>query len=201
MDINTKSSISGIILTGGISRRMGKDKAFMKLGNKYFIEIAISVMSELCDEILISTNTQSYDSLGYRTVVDETPGTGPIGGIYSCLIKSKNEHNLIIPVDTPFIKKEVYEQILLWKDEFQHIVAVNYDQLPEPLHACYHKDLAGILKRFIMMKNYKIQELSKHIGTKSVPINKSLDFFSDDLFLNVNDESDMRKIMRQRESR
>ncbi len=192
---NNKSNISGIILTGGNSKRMGQDKAFMKLNDLYFIEIAINLLKECCDEILISSNNKSYDNFGYRVVADEVPGVGPIGGIYSCLKKSKNQHNLVIPVDTPFVKKEVYEQLLGWKSSFKHIVAINNDLLLEPLHAYYRKDTVEILGRLIVKKNLKLQELSKHIMTKFVPIDESLDFYNELLFYNINSKEDMDKIV------
>jgi len=195
---NLKSNISGIVLTGGVSKRMGHDKAFMKHNDLYFIDIAINIMKEFCDEILISANSKAYDHFSYKVIADEYSDAGPISGICSCLKKSKNQHNLIIPIDTPFIKKEVYEQLLFWKNEFMHVVAVNNNLLPEPLHAYFNKVSADILDGLIRKKTLKLQDLSKHIMTKFVPIDDSFDFFDERLFCNFNNKEDLDKLRTNR---
>ena len=192
--MKTGNKISGIILTGGKSTRLGNDKGFLEFNNKYFIEIAIGIISEICDEILISANNERYGNFGYKTIGDEIPGAGPIGGIYGCLKNSSYEHNIIIPVDMPFVIKEVYEYLLIRKDKYKHIVALNNNDLPEPMIAYYNKSMLKVLKELIDNKSYKMQDIAGSVTTKFVRFDDSLDFYNENLFYNVNTISDFNKL-------
>jgi molybdopterin-guanine dinucleotide biosynthesis protein A len=187
-------NISGIILTGGKSTRMGTNKAFLKFGGKIFIEIAIELLSKVCDFIIISANSKEYNGFGYPVIGDEDYTKGPIGGIYSCLKYSKTNHNIVLPVDTPYITKEVYIELLKWKEKFDHVVAVNSKNLIEPLHAYYNRSTIGSIEKLLKNDNFKIQEITKLVKTKFVKFDDSMDFFHKKLFFNFNDNKDLREI-------
>ena len=104
--------ITGIILAGGKSKRMGRDKAFLPYHGKDLIEYSISLMQSICDEVIISANDADYDKFGLRVVRDNYPHIGPIGGLEASLTYSKTRHNLVIPCDTPFLTLSVYYEIL-----------------------------------------------------------------------------------------
>lgn len=185
--------VSGIILTGGRSSRFGKDKGFLKINEKYFIEIAIELMSEICDEIFISTNSNKYEGFGCITVEDQVSGAGPIAGVYSCLKRSSNNHNIIIPVDTPFIIKEVYEHLLLYKNHYMYVVALNKFKMIEPMHAYFNKDITDVLEKLIIDKSFKMQLISEHVNTKFVQFDSSMDFYNDYIFYNINSRNELVK--------
>jgi len=86
--INTK--ITGSILAGGESRRMGTEKGLVDFRGKPMIAYAVDAFLPYCDQILISANNASYNYLGFQVVKDEFPDSGPLGGIYSCLKQLQN---------------------------------------------------------------------------------------------------------------
>ncbi len=101
---------SGIILAGGSSSRMGKNKALLSLpGNQAvtFIEYLVSLLEEFCSETLIVARDQAhardYVFPGVRVTIDETPGTGPLMGLYSGLSAINTTHALVIAVDLPCV--------------------------------------------------------------------------------------------------
>ena len=75
--------ITGIILSGGKSLRMGQDKGLMSLDGKFMIEHVIDHIKPLCKQILISANQEEYHKFGYPVVRDEIKDIGPAGGIVS----------------------------------------------------------------------------------------------------------------------
>ena len=81
----TNNNITGIILAGGKSSRMGTDKAFLKWNNKLFIESIIDALDPLVSEIIIVSNDEKYDSFKTKRIKDVIENAGPLAGIYSGL--------------------------------------------------------------------------------------------------------------------
>jgi len=104
--------VTGIILAGGKSSRMGAEKGLQELCAKPLIHYAIEVLSGLCNTIIISSSSEAYKSLGHKVVADVIPGIGPMGGIYSALQQSKTEENLVLSCDLPFVSQELMSYIL-----------------------------------------------------------------------------------------
>lgn len=123
-------AISGIILAGGKSRRMGTDKALLRLGGQTLIENVIGKVSQLSQEVIVVANDpQKYKGLvtsslastrarrtnsrmnsgtrqrarQVRLVSDVRPGKGALGGIYSGLLAGSHFHSLVVACDMPFL--------------------------------------------------------------------------------------------------
>ena len=87
---------------------MGVNKALLPIGNLMLIERVISILKNVVNDVLVITNTpREYSFLDLPMYMDKIPGCGALGGIYTGLIKSKTNHNLIVACDMPFqITKE-----------------------------------------------------------------------------------------------
>ena len=72
--------LTGIVLAGGKSSRIGRDKALLDWGGMRLIEKSISIIEPLCDNIMISTNNPALAYLGYPLACDEHHGIGPMRG-------------------------------------------------------------------------------------------------------------------------
>ena len=82
--------ITGIILAGGKSSRMGTDKGLMRLNGKPMIQHILDPMAKICQRILIITGNPMYGMFGFELVNDEAPDYGPVMGILSGLKQSQN---------------------------------------------------------------------------------------------------------------
>lgn len=99
--------VTGVILAGGKSRRMGRDKAFLPFGNGVLIERVIEVVSQVTDDVLLITNTpEPYQRLGLPMYADVIPDAGSLGGIYSGLVYAKRPYCMCLACDMPFVKPE-----------------------------------------------------------------------------------------------
>jgi len=184
--------ITGIILSGGQSTRMGTDKAFIRLGNKTFIEHTSELIREYCCEILISTNNRNkYLLPEHRTIADEIQGLGPIGGIYTCLKHSITKENLVVAVDIPFINSGLIQYLLSYTAEAELVIPCIRGGSVEPLCAVYSKSVVKYLEAMIAEKDLKVQNLMHRCSTKVIQISEELDFYNDRLFFNVNNPDDL----------
>ena len=80
------NAITGVILAGGKSSRMGFDKGLAILNGKPMIQYVIDVFEKLGLDIIIISNSPGYETFGYPIYNDLIPEKGPVGGIYTCLL-------------------------------------------------------------------------------------------------------------------
>jgi molybdenum cofactor guanylyltransferase len=183
--------VTGIILAGGKSSRMGADKGLQQLCGKPLIQYAIQALTGLCNTIIISSTSDAYQSFGYKTVADEIPGIGPMGGIYSALKQSKTEKNLILSCDLPFVSKELLSFILANSTGYQIAIPWLGNQHYEPLCGFYNLAVFDRIYNYIENGNYKLPDLFEEISINRLIINNKLDFYNENLFLNVNSKHDL----------
>jgi molybdopterin-guanine dinucleotide biosynthesis protein A len=182
---------TGIILAGGESSRMGSDKGLQNLCGKPLIQYALKALSGLCGNIIISSSTLAYQEFGFQVVKDEFPGIGPMGGIYSALRQSKTDANLVLSCDLPFVSSELFSFILRNASGFQVAVPWQGDRHYEPLCGFYSLSVLSQMSAFIQKGNYKLPDLFEDININRLIINDSMDFYTADLFFNVNSKHDL----------
>ena len=170
---------------------MGTDKGLQELSGKPLISYSIKVLSEICSTIIISTSSDAYQSFGYKTVADEIPGIGPMGGIYSALKQSKTEKNLVLSCDLPFVSVELLSYILKSAEGYQVAVPWQGSQHYEPLCGFYHLSILDQISNYIQNNNYKLPDLFNEISINRLVIDNQSDFYSENLFLNVNSKHDL----------
>jgi len=187
-------NITGIILAGGKSTRMKTEKGLVPYKEIPLIQYTIDVLEQVCDQILISSNTNAYDHLGYDIIPDEIPEIGPVGGIYSSLSASDTADNIILSCDTPFISVEYLHYLL--QNRYHALVAVPWfgNNKYEPVSAYYHKEFANRLYGFIQQGNYKLPEIFKEIPVNKLILDHTLEFFHDKLFYNINTREDIQNL-------
>ncbi len=190
--VKANSGLTGIILSGGKSSRMGMEKGLCLLDGKPLIEYSVRLLEQVCNTILIGANTDAYDYLGFPVIKDEFTGIGPIGGIYSCLNHSSTNDNLVLSCDIPLIPVDLIHAILSHKDDFQVVIPLS-DGLPEPLCAFYRKDILPVIERAIYSGKYKIQDAIKDTRYKFLDFGEN-GKFSSKIFTNINTLDDLEEM-------
>jgi molybdopterin-guanine dinucleotide biosynthesis protein A len=191
--LNSDKKITGIVLSGGKSNRMGKEKGFCTLHGKPLIEYSVEVLLEVCDNVIISANNNSYEYLGLPVVKDRVSDIGPISGLSSAIHFSETDDNFILSCDMPFISVEFVRYIISNKRGYQAVVPMN-NGFPEPLCAYYKKDVARIFDKSIENDIYKIQRAFKDIDVNFINIDPKKGFFNRLLFSNINTEEELKRI-------
>lgn len=188
----TKKNITGIILVGGKSSRMGSDKGIVKLNGKTFIEHILEAILPNVNEVLIIANNDNYNNLGYKVIKDKIKDCGPLGGIYTGLMNSKTENNIVVSCDIPFINSDLVKYIIENTSNADITVPV-YKGNIEPLCAVYTKRTSDQIHNLIMNKDLKIQNILKYFITKELFITKMQKFYTDKLFVNINTREELKQ--------
>jgi molybdopterin-guanine dinucleotide biosynthesis protein A len=183
------TNLTGIILCGGSSKRMGTNKALQKLGCLTFIEHISNVLKEMCLSIIISTNTNELDFLSFKKVKDKHHNIGPIAGIYSALSDSETEENLIVNCDTPFITQDFLKYLVANSSGYD-LVLPFYKGHIQSLTGSYNKSILPKIEKEIENQHFKPIQMFKSFNLNILTIDDSLFFYKDSLLFNVNTQED-----------
>ncbi|MGQ9718073.1 MAG: molybdenum cofactor guanylyltransferase [Anaerolineae bacterium] len=131
--------VTGVVLAGGASRRMGRNKAFLELGGKPLIAWVLERLAEVCAERLIVANDHSlYAPLGVPVVPDQFPGVGVLGGLHAGLAAARHDLILAVGCDMPFLNPDLLRAFVAWAEGYD-VVALRRGEQVETLHAAYRR--------------------------------------------------------------
>ena len=188
--------ISGIVLAGGKSLRLGYDKVLETVGNRSLLQQVVSCVTTLSSEvILVTTSEQTIpESIDYprlRIVTDIYPGKGPLGGIYTGLATSTSFYNLVVASDMPFLNQELLSYMMQLADNFS-VVVPRMRNLVEPLHAIYTKSCLTPMEQMIKQDKLSVNNLFSLVKTKYIEAEEIERFDPNHLsFFNVNTRADL----------
>ena len=193
-------TITSIILAGGRSSRLGREKLAEVIAGKSLTERAVSSLISLSQEILIViSQKQARSSLSLytypeaKTVVDLYPGKGSLIGIYTGLVHSTNFLNLVVACDMPFLNVNLLRYMIDISPGFDVIIPRIDDQM-EPLHAVYSKNCIGPMESLIRQDNLKATAFFDSVKVRYVG-KEELDRFDPERlsFFNINTEADLKR--------
>jgi len=193
-------TITSIILAGGRSSRLGREKLAEVIAGKSLIERAISSLSSLSQEILIViSQKQARSSLSLdtypeaKTVVDLYSGKGSLIGIYTGLVHSTNFLNLVVACDMPFLNVNLLRYMIDISPGFDVVIPRIGDQM-EPLHALYSKNCIGPMESLIRQDNLKVTAFFNSVKVRYVGKEELYRFDPERLsFFNINTGADLKR--------
>ncbi|GCE47352.1 molybdopterin-guanine dinucleotide biosynthesis protein A [Thermosporothrix hazakensis] len=147
------NSAAGIILTGGRSRRMGREKGLLPLpGNEQytFVERLSLTLSSQCSEVILVARDREqarlYQMPNVRTVVDVVPDVGPLMGLYSGLRAMQATHALVTAVDMPLVQPAIIHYLLAFPQDDTLLVPV-VKNIPQVLFAVYPRTVLPLIEQ------------------------------------------------------
>jgi len=196
--------ITGIILSGGKSSRMGTNKSLLKIGDQTVIEIIVDLMSSLFPEIMLSTNTpEELAFLQLPTVADLYHDAGPLAGIHAALLHSKTDANLFISCDLPLMSREMVEHIAT-RPCGTSIVICRAAGFLQPLPGRYHQAALPAIEKILAAPpqhgSRSFRDLFDAAETEILETHH-LPFYRDELFFNMNRYEDYKKLGQQLDCR
>ena len=179
-------NLTAIILSGGKSSRMGEDKGLMTLDGKSMIQHVIDAIEPLVNEIIIISNSKEYKRLGYPVYEDIIKEKGPLAGIYTGLCYSKNNTNIILSCDVPYINKQIISFLLDHSEGFD-ITIPEKNGKTHQLMGIFSGSCLTELKKLIDNDCLKLKTAFETLNLNVIDANQ----FDDKLFTNINTKSDI----------
>jgi len=170
------------------------EKGLVDFQGKPLISYAVKVLEPIVDSIIIGANNEldSYKKFGHQLVEDDIKDVGPIGGLLATLRQSSTKKNFVISCDMPFINSELLRYLFHNMGDADVVVATQGPNKTEPLCGVYSQKILPEIEDAIQNDQYKILDLFDKVSFKSLLIDKTLPFYSDNLFYNINKPEDIR---------
>lgn len=190
-----KQSVTGIVLAGGKSRRMGgHNKALLKIGDRCIVESVCDILSSVLTQVILITNTpDEFRFLNLPMYTDIVPDRGSLGGLYTGLLRCSGCFGFLVGCDMPFLNERVIAY-MLGKVPGYDVVIPRINAHVEPLHAIYSKRCLPHLEKLINDRDLSIINLFKKIKLLEVQA-KELEALDPGLkfAINVNTPEDLEK--------
>ena len=194
------------ILTGGKSKRMGANKAFLKYNEeKNFLEHALDEALAASDDVILSVDEEGKyvnflkgrEKAGLKLIEDERKNYGPLEGIYRILKATKEDYCFIFAVDMPYVEKAFVDAFISYIEDagsFKDIFVVKKGDRSEPLCAVYSQKIIPYIEEMFEKEEHRLKMLldTEGLSVESIDINKL--GACENIAENINTPSDYKEL-------
>lgn len=183
--------ISSVILCGGGSRRMGRDKAKLKWDGRELLDVIAGNLSALGEVFLSADSKERFSGKPYPVAEDRYPDCGPLGGVCSALLACGTPLLFVVCCDMPFVTGAVGRMLQSRLGQGGAAAPLGEDGRRHPLCAVYRKDAVPALLGQLQAGNFRMMDALDRLRAVYVPA-EELPGGSRVLY-NVNTPDDYRK--------
>lgn len=186
--------LTGFVLAGGASRRMGRDKTRIPWGDGTLLTHTIEQVKRVAAEVFV-VGAVATDKLSVPILADKLPGLGPLAGIQAALSHSSTGWNLVIAVDLPLVTP----RMLHWMAGFrpgisQAAIVPRVQSRLQPLCALYHRNLSPEIDEALAKRQSSIHRLLERLSTRIIEEGELIaNGFAPEMLLNVNTPEDLER--------
>src|SRR5437764_7037921 len=152
--------LSGFVLAGGASRRMGRPKALLPLAGETLVARQVRLLGQISGTVAVAGKPELLGALDVPVLADLVPDCGPLGGIYTGLASSSTEYNLFIGCDMPFLTARFLRWLArrAFAEEAEVTVAESREGNLNPLAAVYRRSVLGAIRSALEKKQYSARK-------------------------------------------
>ncbi len=196
-------SVTGILMAGGKSTRMGRNKALLTLNGKTMAERGITLLTELFPTIAVNSNSpELFASLGVPVFPDLMPDAGPLSGIHAALSYVAAGKVFVLGCDIPLMTADVIRAIVEFPAD-NPVVIARGDGYLQPLCGLYDTRIAGTVAHMIeqrnpmneMQQSCGLLDLTHRVATTIIPIEEVCPTYRPGTFFNMNRPEEYREIL------
>jgi molybdopterin-guanine dinucleotide biosynthesis protein A len=181
--------VTGFVLAGGMSSRMGTNKAMLMYKNKPLVLHAAEILQPVASKVVISAKKNIYRFTGLECWTDETDIFAPMAGIYSCLKRSSTELNIFLSCDMPLVTAGFLEELLIVAQSASLVIPVHDEHCYEPLCAVYNRNLLETIKRSISKNEFGLKKFAMESDHREFHAEHSANY-TPGMFININTAAD-----------
>jgi len=188
------TDVTGVLLAGGKSQRMGEDKRYLRVGEQTLLQRSLAVLRMVFQDLIVviaqDSPTLTVDAPVLRDLV---PDCGSLGGLYTGLRQAKSPYVFVVACDMPFLNPSSIRYFTGLKGGMDVVMAKFRNDL-QPMHALYSRQCLPVIEGMIEIHSLKIQELTTSPSLRTRIVTEA-DLHQIDpegwSFLNVNTPADL----------
>ena len=163
------SSLSGFVLAGGESRRMGQPKPLLALAGETMLERQVRLLRPICRSVAVIGLSDGPPSMDVALITDVIRGRGPLGGIFTGLLYTRTEFNLFLGCDLPFVTARFLEFLVRRAPQCGATMAEMPAGGIQPLCAVYRRAALPIVRANLDAGRNKAQALARRLCSAAIP--------------------------------
>ena len=188
--------LSGIVLAGGASRRLGADKTTLRFGSRTLLEHAVDALSAVCTDVLVAggeRDAAAWSLLGARLVPDESRGRGPLAGLQAGLKAAELDFALVVACDLPFLNRDLLA-FMAWRPRRYQALVPRWGRRLHPLHAVYARSCLPVVESLLARPSASMRELLARLEIETLAETAIQRFDPEGLsFFNINSPDDFER--------
>ncbi len=192
--MSERADLTGIVLAGGRSLRLGTDKAGLTFEGRYLLETVIERLSGVCSEVLVASGRSAEGRKTprpVRFVADLAPGRGPLAGVQAGLAAATAEFALVVACDMPFLNPHLLSYMASLPRRYQALVPRAAGRW-HPAHAIYARSCLPVIEELLAKRNSSMRELLSRLDVRELPEKELRRYDPEGLSLfNVNEPQDL----------
>lgn len=186
-----RMSWTGVVLAGGRSSRMGRDKALIEIGGRTMLDLALDRLEPWVSELLVVGDPERHGQMRPFVIADEWPGKGPLGGIATAMRYASNDRLLVLACDMPGVTGRLLRLLMAQLGTATEAVVPRHAGRIEPLAAAYHRNAQPVFRRCVELDVLRMSEALSQVRTSFIEVVPGQDGWPQDLFRNINAPGDL----------
>ncbi|MFK5926145.1 MAG: molybdenum cofactor guanylyltransferase [Desulfuromusa sp.] len=158
------ANVTGVLLAGGKSRRMGKDKALLEFAGQTLFARSLLLLEQFFSNILIAGDRPDLARPDIPAIADLYPGSA-LGGLYTGLSAAKTDWIFVAPCDMPYPDARIVERLLSNRTGVDAVVPRTTEGY-EPVFALYHKNCLPQMEAMLQLNQYRIYDFYQRIAIR-----------------------------------
>lgn len=189
---------AAVILAGGMSRRMGRDKAALPFGEETMLSHLVNTYRPHFDMVAVSLNKAGrFDTAGALEVVDRRPGEGPLAGLEAAFLDTGADVIFLTGTDLPLGDAALALRLVELRGEHDACL-LRSSRGPEPLFAVYSSGCLNAIRNVLDSGRRAMSAMLQCVHTLEIPAQELPQFDVERILTNVNDPQEYEKILNSR---
>ena len=187
---------AAVILAGGMSRRMGQDKAALPFGEETMLSHLVHLYQPHFDLTAVSLNKAGrFDTAGAMEVVDRHPGDGPLAGLEAAFLDTGADVIFLTGTDLPLGDPELAKYLLEARGEHD-VCLIRSEKGPEPLFAVYSSACLPAVQQALAEGRRSMFHMLQQMNTLEIPTDDIKGFDVAKILTNVNDPQEYARVLK-----
>jgi molybdopterin-guanine dinucleotide biosynthesis protein A len=189
------TNLGAAILAGGISSRMGCNKALLPVDGVPLIQRLTCLLEPLTEQVFISANDPvPYAFLGLPIVSDIHAGQGPLAGLHAAMVRCELPVMLLLACDLPRVQEPLLRKLIAGIDEHDAVIPMTSDSRVHPLCAVYRRTCLPAIEHNLREGKNKMTDIFESNSLQVLYLSNERGGFSDDELYNLNRPVDLRAL-------
>lgn len=195
-----QAPLAGVVLAGGRSRRLGRNKAFLPFGGRPLLHIVCERVARVCPQVVVAASARGMRGeapAGVEVARDEKPGQGPLAGMQTGLRAAAFDYALVVACDMPFLSPSLLQYMADLPRDYQALVP-EWQGRRHPLHAIYSRTCLPLIDALLQEGRRSVEELLVRVSVRLLPEGEIRPWDAAGLSLfNLNDAQDLEEAQRR----